>query len=162
MAKDGKKKGNTGKTVAGAGVLAIIAALLGLDPMGWGIGLGTGTGTGTGDGTVKQEQQNDDYLMQDDQIPTVIPAATVTPVEEQQENPVIQVTELAVTVSGSKVVHSGAESTAQELADKLAAEYADALSDILVKVTLEEAVYNTVDELKSALENKGIKYEIAE
>lgn len=158
-----KKKGKAGKTIAGAGVLAIIAALLGFDPFGWGTGLGAGTGTGTGDGETKQEQQNNDYLMQDDQEPTVVPPATVTPAEQQeQETPVVQLTEIAVKVSSDKVVYNGTEGTAQSVADTLASEYADTKENILVKVALEDAVYDTVEALKVALEGKGIKYEIAE
>lgn len=168
MAKDKKKKGKAGKTVAGAGTLAVIAALLGFDPFGWGMGLGTGmgTGTGTGDGETRQEQQNDAYLMQDNQEPTVIPAATVTPeatmtpVEEDAN--VVQLTEIAVKVSKDKVVYNDAENTAQAVADALASEYADNKDNILVKVTLEDAVYDTVEALKVALEATGIKYEIAE
>lgn len=166
MAKKEKKKG---KTVAGAGILAIIAALLGFDPFGWGIGLGagSGTGTGTGDGETRQEQQKDDYLMQDNQEPTVIPAATVTPEAtvtpaEQQEEVVVQLVEVAVKVSKDKVVYNGTENTAQAVADALASEYADSKDNILVKVALEDAVYDTVEALKVALEGKGIKYEIAE
>ena len=165
--KDKKKKGKAGKTVAGAGVLAIIAALLGFDPFGWGIGLGAGQGTGTGSGNegVQQEQQNNDYEMQDDQNPTVIPAATVTP--EATETPVpeqnvVQLVEVAVKVSKDKVVYNNAEDTAQAVADALASQYADSKDNILVKVTLEDAVYDTVEALKVALEGKGIKYEIAE
>ncbi len=164
-----KKKGKAGKTVAGAGILAIIAALLGFDPFGWGIGLGagSGTGTGTGDGETRQEQQKDDYLMQDNQEPTVIPAATVTPEAtvtpaEQQEEVVVQLVEVAVKVSKDKVVYNGTEHTAQAVADALASEYADSKDNILVKVALEDAVYDTVEALKVALEGKGIKYEIAE
>lgn len=165
--KEKKKKGKAGKTIAGAGVLAIIAALLGFDPFGWGIGLGAGTGTGAGDGGTQQEQQNKDYEMQDDQKPTVIPAATVTPEAtvtpaEQQEEVVVQLVEVAVEVNKDKVVYSGTENTAQAVADALASEYADNKENILVKVTLTDAVYDTVEALKVALENKGIKYEIAE
>lgn len=166
MAKDKKKKGKAGKTVAGVGILAIIAAILGFDPFGLGIGLGagTGTGTGTGDGTTRQEQ-NDDYLMNDDQMPTVIPPATATPAVEEQKDEsttIVELVELAVKVSKSVVVYNGTEGTAQSVADSLASEYAENTANILVKVTLEDAVYDTVEELKTALEGKGIKYEIAE
>lgn len=169
MAKDKKKKGKAGKTIAGAGILAIIAALLGFDPFGWGIGrgTGTGTGTGTGNGGTQQEQKNDDYLMQGDQEPTVVPAATVTPEAtvtpaEQQEEVVVQLVEIEVKVSKDKVVYNDAENTAQAVADALASEYADNKETILVKVALEDAVYDTVEALKVALEGKGIKYEIVE
>lgn len=161
--KEKKKKGKAGKTVAGAGILAIIAALLGFDPFGWGIGLGAGQGTGN-DGT-KQEQQNKDYEMQDDREPTVVPAATVTP--EATETPipeqnVVQLVEIAVTITKDKVTYNGTENTAQAVADALAAEFADSKDNILVKVALEDAVYDTVEAFKVALEGKGIKYEIAE
>lgn len=164
--KEEKKKGKAGKTIAGAGILAIIAALLGFDPFGWGIGLGAGQGTekGTGNGETKQEQQKDDYLMQDDQMPTVVPAATVTPAEEQKEEneTVVQLVEVAVKVSKDTVVYNGAEATTQAVAEALASEYAENKENILVKLTLEDAVYDTVEALKVALEDKGIKYEIVE
>lgn len=165
--KEKKKKGKAGKTVAGAGILALIAALLGFDPFGWGIGLGAGNGTGTGDGETRQEQQNKDYEMQDNQLPTVVPPATATPEAtvtpvEQQENVVVQLVEVAVGVKKDKVVYNGTEDTAQAVVDALASEYADNKENILVKVTLTDAVYDTVEALKSALENKGIKYEVLE
>ena len=161
--KEKKKKGKAGKTVAGAGILAIIAALLGFDPFGWGIGLGAGTGTGTGDGETRQEQQSDDYLMNEDRMPTVVPPATVTPVEEQQDDvTVVQLTEIAVKVSKDTVEYNGTTNTAEAVADALALEYADNTETILVKVALEDAVYDTVEALKVALESKGIKYEIVE
>lgn len=162
--KEKKKKGKAGKTVAGVGILAILAALFGFDPFGWGIGLGAGTGTGTGEGQTRQEQQNDDYLMNENQMPTVVPPATVTPVEEQQkeDETVVQLIEVEVLVKKEQVVYNGAESTVQAVTEALASEYADNTANILVKVTLEEAVYDTVEALKVALEGKGMKYEIAE
>ena len=162
MAKDKekKKKGKAGKTVAGAGILAIIAALLGFGAFGFGAGGGAGNGTGTGNAA--NGNQNKDYLMQDNQMPTVVPPATVTPAQEQEETPIIQLTEVAVTVKGDKAVYNGTEYTAQSLADLLDKEYADKKDTILVKVTLEEAVYDTVEALKVALEGKSFTYEIAE
>lgn len=156
--KEKKKKGKAGKTVAGAGILAIIAALLGFGSFGFGMGGGTGTGTGTETG----KGQNQDYLMQDNQKPTVVPPATVTPAQEQEEAPVVQLTEVMVTVKKDKTLYNGAEYTAQSLADFLEKEYAEKKESILIKITLEEAVYDTVEALKVTLEDKGITYEIAE
>ena len=161
--KEEKKKGKAGKTVAGVGILAIIATVLGFG--GFGLGFGNGAGSGTGDGNAKNEGSKDAYLMQDDQKPTVVPPATATPIEEQPTLPeptetVVQLTELAVTINGSAVVYDGIETTAQKLADSLKTEYADSLENVLVKVTLKDAVYDTVEALKVALESKGLKYEI--
>lgn len=158
--KEKKKKGKAGKTVAGAGVLAIIAALLGFGSFGF--GMGGGTGTGTGNGTETGKSQNQDYLMQDNQKPTVVPPATVTPAQEQEEAPVVQLTEVEVKVKKDKALYNSAEYNAQSLAEFLDKEYAEKKESILIKITLEEAVYDTVESLKVALESKGITYEIVE
>lgn len=165
MAKDKNKKENekkkkSGKTVIGVGILAILATLLGA----FGLGLGNGNGTGSGNGETKQESKNEDYLMQSDQKPTVIPPATATPVAEQKKEDVtvVNLQEINVKISEDKVYYKDTETTAQNLADTLVAEYADTKENILVKVTLEDAVYDTVEALKVALEGKGIKYEITE
>jgi len=154
MAKEKEKKKKGGKTVATAGILAIIAALLGVGTFGFGSGNGTGTGNAGND------NQNKDYLMQDNQKPTVVLPATVTPAEETAT--VIQLIEVAVTVKEDKVIYDGAEYTAKGLADLLDAQYAGKKETILVKVTMEEAVYNTVEEFKVALEGKSMKYELLE
>lgn len=153
-----KKKGKAGKTVAGVGILAVIAALLGFDPFGWGIGFGTGLGTG--DDATRQEQQ-EDANQQENQEPETEPTATTAPAEEQG-NQTVQLTEVVLKVSGDKVVYNETENTVQTTVDALVSEYADKKDSILVKVTLENAVYDTVEALKVALEGSGIKYEITE
>lgn len=153
-----KKKGKAGKTVAGVGILAVIAALLGFDPFGWGIGFGTGLGTG--DDATRQEQQ-EDANQQENQEPETEPTATTAPAEEQG-NQTVQLTEVALKVSGDKVIYNETENTVQSAVDALASEYSDKKDAILVKVTLENAVYDTVEALKVALEGSGIKYEITE
>ena len=124
--KEKKKKG--GKTATTAGILAIIAALLGVGAFGFGGGAGSGTGTGNS----ANDNPNKDYLMQDNQMPTVLPPATVTPTEE--EATVIQLTEVAVMVKGDKVVYNDTEYTAQELADLLDTEYADKKEQFLLRL----------------------------
>ena len=151
MAKEKKKKKNGGKTVAAAGVLAIIAALLGAGVFGFG---GGGAGSGNSSGT----NSNKDYLMQDNQIPTVIPPATVTPAEGE----VVQLTEVEVTVKKDKVIYKGEEYNAQSFPGLLENEYSEKKESILIKVTMEEAIYDTVEELKVVLEKATIKYEILE
>lgn len=164
--KKQKNKKKSGRVIKGVGVLAIIALLLGLDPMGWGIGEKLGFVTGD-----KQSEQNSDDSQSDSSNSgsdatsesTVTPEATPTPAEEQNKEPeTVELKVIEVEVNANKIFYNGVEAeSAQKLTEQLAAEYTE-LKDIIVKINVKEAVYDTVEELKLALGNSGINYEIAE
>ncbi len=164
---NGKSKGKAGKTVVGAGILALIASLFGFGV--WGFGGGAGSGTGNGNSTEVNESRTEDSKENQDnqkeQAPTTALTATAAPTEKPEESGVtmVELAEVSVMVSGNKIMYNGEEAeTAQNLAGQIKAEYAGKAEKILVKVLLSNAVYDTVEELKAALEDEKITYEIAE
>lgn len=164
--KKQKNKKKSGKVIKGVGVLAIIALLLGLDPMGWGIGDKLGFGTGDNQSEQSSDENKDDSSNDDsNKTPeaTATPEATPTPAEEQNKEPeTVELKVVEVEVNTNKIIYNGTEAeSAQKLVEQLTAEYTE-LKDIIVKISLKEAVYDTVEELKLALGNGGINCEIAE
>lgn len=170
MSKEkGKKKGKAGKTVAGAGILALIASLFGFGAWGFGGGFGSGNGNESGNGTAVQEGRNEEInenqQNQEEQNITAAPTATVVPTEKPAEEGVtmVELAEVSVMVSGNKIMYNGEEAeSAQKLVEQLKTEYKGKAEKILVKVLLSNAVYDTVEELKTALEEKKMTYEITE
>ena len=171
MGKHEKKK-KKGGAVAGVGAL-LIAALLAFDPFNFGIGFGDGFGIGLptsgetqGDGDEQGGQENQDVSVTPEATkepdPTEAPEETPdpTPTEGAGE---VTLKEVSVEVSTNKVLYNGAEAeSVQKLAEQLKAEYATELANVIVKVNLKDAVYDTVEAIKLALEGAGIKYEITE
>ncbi|MBE5951988.1 MAG: hypothetical protein E7260_10415 [Lachnospiraceae bacterium] len=161
MAKHQKKgKRRTGGAIAGIGIVAL-AGLLALNPFGFGFGEGSGIVTGgeTKDNDEKEHQEQELSVTPE---PTKEPETSPTP--EPTEGPgEVVLKEIAVQVRGKQLLYNGAEAeSAQKLAAGLVAEHAESLETLMVRIELTEAVYDTVEELKLALENCGIKYEIAE
>lgn len=164
--KKQKSKKKSGKVIKGVGVLAIIALLLGLDPMGWGIsdklGFGTGDNQSEQSSDDKQNDSSNDVSNEVSDV-TATPEATPTPAEEQNKEPeTVELKVVEVEVKANKILYNGAEAeSAQKLTEQLTAEYTE-LKDIIVKINVKEAVFDTVEELKLALGNSGINYEIVE
>lgn len=157
--KKAKKTGKKGGLLAGTGIVIIAGLLIGFDPFGWGMGLGEGKEAGN---NVQNENQNDDKP--DNQEASGTPEPTVAPTEPAGDNTQeVVLTEVAVTVQGSKLIYNGAEAeSAQKLAEQIAADYAQKLESVVVVISDDDAVYNTVEELKLALEAVDITYEVKE
>lgn len=160
MAKHQKKrKRGKGGAVAGIGIVAL-AGLLALNPFGF--GFGEGTGSLIGDETNDKKNENQQQELSVTPEPTKEPETSPTP--EPTEGPgEIVLKEIAVQVSGKQLLYNGTEAeSAQKLVAGLVAEHAESLETLMVRIELTDAVYDTVEELKLALENSGVKYEITE
>ena len=163
MEKKEKRKKRRGGGIAGIGVLAL-AALLAMDPFGLGIGDGLGQLTGGGNITgIPNDDETPSETPQATQTPgpTEAPQATETPVPTEAVEVVLK--EVSVVVNRRQILYDAKEvESAQRLTAQLVSDYAEDLENLIVKISLKDAVYDTVEELKLALENCGLKYEIVE
>ena len=163
-------KGKAGKVITGAGVLVLLASLFGFGSFGFGGGTGEGAGnegnktTNTKEYQEEQPDQNPQEETKKDPTVTVSPTATAIPTRKAQESePVADVAEVIVMVSGNKLMYNGTEVvSAKTLAEQIRQEYKETADTVLVKIMLSNAVYDTVEELKAELENKKLTYEIVE
>lgn len=171
MAKREKKKKKKGGAVVGVGAL-LIAALLAFDPFGFGFGEGLGLGLPVNGNDQDEGDKENDGEGQEDQKVTETPQQSVTPepTEAPTETPAptegageVTLKEVLVEVDAKKILYGGEEAeSAQKLAEQIAGEYQAELANVIVKIHLKDAVYDTVETLKLALEGSGLKYEIAE
>lgn len=130
-----KKKRKTGKRIILLLlILAVIAAL-------YYFGFGKGNGFGTG-----EKETSSDVL-------------TTEEMPESEENKIIK---KIVEIKEDKVYYEGEEITSlQNLADKITENVED-IANIQVELQTAEAIYNTVEEVKTILEQNHISYIVVE
>ncbi|MDE6798169.1 MAG: hypothetical protein K2J36_09190 [Ruminococcus sp.] len=132
-------------------IIAIALILLGLFG-GFGLGKGSGDGDGTGTGTGTSDSVESSVSENSESQGNVSESQEVTEQETTTEATEPEVNYMDVTVSGSAYLIDGAEVTIDDI------KYSAENGNVIVRITDDNAIADSMDALVSTLDNAGISY----
>lgn len=154
MAK--KNEQNNSKKGSAFGIIAVILLIIAIALIllglfgGFGLGKGSGDGDGTGTGTSDSVESS--VSENSESQGNVSESQEVTEQETTTEATEPEVNYMDVTVSGSAYLIDGAEVTIDDI------KYSAENGNVIVRITDDNAIADSMDALVSALDNAGISY----
>ena len=143
------KKGNA-LTVVVVIVLIIAIALILLGLFGKGFGFGNGNGDGTGTGVSDSAESSENSGGQADVTETSAVTEQITTTTTESTEP--EASYMDVTVSGGAFLIDGAEVMIDEI------KYSAENGNVIVRITDDNAIADSMDALVSALDTAGLQY----